>query len=144
MITIKKYPNRRLYDTSQSQYVNLDYVRQLVITHSNFEVVDSKTGADLTKSILVQIISEQETSEQQSLLTNTLLKQLICFYGGDMQGFVSQYLEQSLSTFTQQQESIKELMKTQMEATPFGAFSKIMEQNLKTWEQFTKPKDDNK
>ena len=103
-----------------------------------------KTGADLTKSILVQIISEQETSEQQSLLTNTLLKQLICFYGGDMQGFVSQYLEQSLSTFTQQQESIKELMKTQMEATPFGAFSKIMEQNLKAWEQFTKPKDDNK
>lgn len=144
MITIKKYPNRRLYDTSQSQYVNLDYVRELVINQENFEVVDSKTGADLTKSILVQIISEQETSEHQSLLTNALLKQLICFYGGDMQGFVSQYLEQSLNTFSQQQESIKEMMAGQMDNSPFGAFNKIMEQNMKVWGQFTNPKDTKK
>ena len=89
MVTIKKYPNRRLYDTSQSQYINLDYIKHLIIDHKDFEVVDSKSGENLTKTILLQIISESETNEQQSLLTNSLLKQLIRFYGGDMQVFVA-------------------------------------------------------
>ncbi|USE38069.1 polyhydroxyalkanoate synthesis repressor PhaR [Endozoicomonas sp. SCSIO W0465] len=103
MITIKKYPNRRLYDTSQSQYVNLDYVKLLTLEHIDFAVVDSKTGDDITKSILLQIISEQESSNEQSLLTDTLLKQLIRFYGDDMQVFLRQYLEQSLNHFLKQQ-----------------------------------------
>ncbi len=137
MITIKKYPNRRLYDTSQSTYVNLDYIKQLVIGHNDFEVVDSKSGEDLTKSILLQIISESETNEQQSLLTNSLLKQLIRFYGGDMQVFVRQYLEQSLASFMEQQDAVQGMMKNLVEVSPLGMFGKMMEQNMGVW---NKPK----
>lgn len=139
MITIKKYPNRRLYDTSQSQYVNLDYIKSLVIDHKDFEVVDSKSGEDLTKSILLQIISESETNEQQSLLTNSLLKQLIRFYGGDMQVFVRQYLEQSLANFMEQQDTVQSVMKNLVEASPLGMFGKLMEQNMDAWTKANKP-----
>ncbi|BFM17859.1 hypothetical protein R50073_40420 [Maricurvus nonylphenolicus] len=141
-ITIKKYPNRRLYDTSQSQYVNLDYIKQLILDHKDFEIVDSKSGEDLTKSILLQIISEQETSDEQSLLTNSLLKQLIRFYGGDMQVFVRQYLEQSLANFLKQQDVVQGMMKNLVDATPMGMFGKMMEQNMDAWSKFTQaPKD---
>ena len=94
MVTIKKYPNRRLYDTSRSQYVNMDYIKTLVNERTDFNVVDSKSGDDVTKTILLQIISESETNEHQSLLTNKLLKQLIRFYDSDMQLFLREYLEQ--------------------------------------------------
>lgn len=135
-IIIKKYPNRRLYDTSRSQYVNLDYVRQLVTEHNDFQVLDSKTGEDLTKSILLQIISESETSESQSLLTNTLLKQLIRFYGSDMQSFVPQYLEQSLTSFLEQQDAMQGMMKNLVESGPLGMFGKVVEQNMEAWSRF--------
>lgn len=135
-IIIKKYPNRRLYDTSRSQYVNLDYIRQLVTEHNDFQVLDSKTGEDLTKSILLQIISESETSESQSLLTNTLLKQLIRFYGSDMQSFVPHYLEQSLSSFLEQQDAMQGMMKNLVESGPLGIFGKVVEQNMEAWNRF--------
>ncbi len=146
IITIKKYPNRRLYDTSQSQYVNLEYIKQLILDHKDFEIVDSKSGADLTKSVLLQIISEQETSDDQSLLTNSLLKQLIRFYGGDMQVFVRQYLEQSLANFLKQQDTIQGMMKNLVDSSPMGMFGKMMEQNMDAWSKFTQPKnkDDDK
>ena len=140
MILIKKYPNRRLYDSSQSQYVNLDYVKQLVIDHKEFQVVDSKTGDDLTKSILLQIISESETNEQQSLLTDVLLKQLIRFYGGDMQVFVRQYLEHSMASFMEQQDTVQGMMKNLVDASPMGMFGKFMEQNMEAWTKGGKPK----
>ncbi len=140
-ITIKKYPNRRLYDTSQSQYVNLEYIKQLILDHKDFEIVDSKSGQDLTKSVLLQIISEQETSDDQSLLTNTLLKQLIRFYGGDMQVFVRQYLEQSLANFLKQQDAVQGMMKNLVDSSPMGMFGKMMEQNMDAWSKFTQPKD---
>lgn len=145
-ITIKKYPNRRLYDTSQSQYVNLEYIKQLILDHKDFEIVDSKSGADLTKSVLLQIISEQETSDDQSLLTNSLLKQLIRFYGGDMQVFVRQYLEQSLANFLKQQDTVQGMMKNLVDSSPMGMFGKMMEQNMDAWSKFTQPKnkDDDK
>ncbi len=111
MITIRKYPNRRLYDTATSQYVNLEFIRELVLNHKDFKVVDSKTDEDLTKAVLLQIITEQETTEEQSLLTNTVLKQLIRFYGSDMQYFLRQYIEQSLATFIDRQESLHKMMK---------------------------------
>lgn len=139
MITIKKYPNRRLYDTSQSQYVNLEFIRQLVIDHKEFEVVDSKSGDDLTKSILLQIISESEMNDQQSLLTNSLLKQLIRFYGGDMQVFVRQYLEQSLVSFLEQQDNVQGMVKKMVDASPMGVFGKMMEQNMEFWNASGKP-----
>jgi len=130
LITIKKYPNRRLYDTSQSQYVNMDFINKLVLNYSDFEVVDSKTGEDLTKSILMQIISEQENSVDRSLLTNTLLKQLIRFYGSDMQVFVRQYLEHSLATFLKQQDAVQSVMKNLTETNPINVLGKMIESNM--------------
>lgn len=137
MITIKKYPNRRLYDTSQSQYVNVEGIRDLVMQHKEFRVIDSKTEEDLTKSILLQIISEVESNENQALLTQTLLKQLIRFYGNDMQGFMRQYLEQSVATFLEQQDTVQGMMKGVMDNSPMNVFGQFVEQNMSMWNAFT-------
>jgi polyhydroxyalkanoate synthesis repressor PhaR len=138
VITIKKYPNRRLYDTSKSQYVNLDAIKELVMTHKEFEVLDSKTGENLTKNILLQIITEQESNDQQSLLTQTVLKQLIRFYGSDMQGFMRQYIEQSIAMFLERQDALQSAVSELMEtASPLAAFNKMMETNMNWWRQFT-------
>ena len=140
MITIKKYPNRRLYDTAQSQYVNLDYIKQLIEQRQDFMVIDSKTKDDITKTILLQIISESETNDGQSLLTNSLLKQLIRFYDTDMQLFVRQYLEQSLLQFIEQQDKMQGMMQNMMGNNPFSIFGKIMEQNMDIWKPPGEPK----
>ncbi|WP_137168335.1 polyhydroxyalkanoate synthesis repressor PhaR [Salinimonas lutimaris] len=140
MITIKKYPNRRLYDTAQSQYVNLDYIKQLIEQREEFTVIDSKTKDDITKTILLQIISESETSDGQSLLTNSLLKQLIRFYDTDMQLYVRQYLEQSLLQFIEQQDKMQGVMQNMMDSNPFSMFSKMMEKNMDMWKSSGDPK----
>lgn len=145
MITIKKYPNRRLYDTSKSQYINLETIRELVMSHKEFRVIDSKSEDDLTKSILLQIITEQENNEQ-SLLTQSVLKQLIRFYGSDMQVFLRQYLEQSISTFLERQEAMQGMMKGMMDASPLNVFNQLMENNMSMWSNFTgneKPQSNN-
>ncbi len=137
MITIKKYPNRRLYDTSKSQYVNLEAIKELVMSHKEFEVVDSKTGENLTKSILLQIITEQESNDQQALLTQTVLKQMIRFYGSDMQSFMRQYLEQSVALFLERQGALQNAVSDLMGgSSPLTAFNKMMEQNMSWWRQF--------
>ncbi len=133
MIQIKKYPNRRLYDTSQSKYINMDYILELIKKHQDFKIVDSKSGEDHTKSILMQIISEQESDDKQSLLTDTLLKQLIRYYDTDMQPVLRSYLEQSLAGFLDQQETVQEMMKEMTSPSPAAMFGKIMEQNMKMW-----------
>ncbi len=106
MRILKKYPNRRLYDTRQSAYVTLEDVRQMVLANESVKVVDSKSGADLTRTVLLQIIAEQEGEGHEPLLTNRVLQQLIRFYGDSMQGVLSRYLEQSLMIFLEQQSSI--------------------------------------
>lgn len=141
LIIIKRYPNRRLYDTTKSHYVNLDYIRELVISNQEFKIVDSKTSEDKTRSILVQIISEEETSERQSLLTNTLLKRLICFYGNDNQDYLQEFLEQSLAAFIEHQDDILKLSNDINKNSPFGLFSSIVEQNMNIWTKFQKPAD---
>ena len=140
LITIKRYPNRRLYDTTRSQYINLDYIRELVISNQDFEILDSKTKEDKTRSILIQIISEAETSAQQSLLTNVLLKKLICFYGNDNQSYLQQFLEQSLSAFLEQQDNVKGIVKELNKNSPIGLFNSVIEQNLSLWGNLKKPK----
>lgn len=138
MITIKKYPNRRLYDTSKSQYINLEVIKELVMGHKEFEVVDSKSGDNLTQSILLQIITEQESNEQQALLTQTVLKQLIRFYGSDMQGFMRQYLEQSIAVFLDRQDAMQNAMSGLVEtSSPLTAFNKMMESNMSWWRNFS-------
>lgn len=133
MIIIKKYPNRRLYDTSQSQYVNLEYIKSLVMSHQEFKIIDSKTEDDLTKSILLQIITEQETNDQQSVLTNQVLKQLIRFYDTDMQVFLRMYLEQSMANFLDQQEAMQSVMRNIIDKSPIGMFGQMFEKNMDFW-----------
>lgn len=133
MITIKKYPNRRLYDTSKSEYINVDDILVMVQNHLDFEILDSKSGEDQTKSILLQIISEQEVNESRSLLTNTLLKQLIRFYNSDMQPYVRSYLEQSLAGLLEQQEAMQLMVNNLVKSSPANMFTKMMEENMKLW-----------
>jgi polyhydroxyalkanoate synthesis repressor PhaR len=91
---IKKYPNRRLYDTEISSYITVEDVRQLIVDGEDFEVRDAKTGEDLTRSILLQIIAEHE-QDGQPVLSTQLLSQIIRFYGDSLQGFMGNYLERS-------------------------------------------------
>src|SRR6185369_4218932 len=96
---IKKYPNRRLYDTKTSAYITLSDVRDLVLGSESFKVLDAKTGEDLTRSILLQIILEEE-SAGVPLFTTDLLSQMIRFYGHAMQGMLGKYLETNIKAFT--------------------------------------------
>lgn len=95
---IKKYPNRRLYDTQTSSYITLGDVKQLVLESENFQVVDAKSGDDLTRSILLQIILEEETAGAPIFTSNTLA-QIIRFYGNAMQSIMGSFLEQNLAAF---------------------------------------------
>ena len=137
VITIRKYANRRLYDTSKSQYVNIDFVKQLVLNHKEFRVVDAKSENDLTKSILLQIITEQEGDDEQSVLTNTVLKQLIRFYGSDLQVFIRPYLENSIATFLERQDSMQDFIKEMLGTTALESMTRLFEENLEAWNQFT-------
>ena len=108
------------------------------MTHKEFEVVDSKSGENLTKNILLQIITEQESNDQQALLTQTVLKQLIRFYGSDTQHFMRQYLEQSVAMFLDRQDTLQTVMADFMEtASPIVAFNKILENNMNWWRNLT-------
>ncbi len=130
MRVLKKYPNRRLYDTRNSVYVTLEDVRQMVLLNESIQVVDSKTGADLTRSVLLQIIAEQEGEGHEPLLTNRVLQQLIRFYGDSMQGVLSRYIEQSVMTFLQQQELYQRRMRDVLSASPVKLVQKFADQNL--------------
>jgi len=134
---LRKYSNRRLYDTSRSCYITLEDVKDLVLSGEAFQVQDSKTGQDLTRNILLQIISEQEADGHTTLLTNQVLQQLIRFYGDPMQGMMSQYLEQSISAFLDHQDRIRDQMKTMMgAANPLTMMSRMADQNMAMWNIF--------
>ena len=104
---IKKYPNRRLYDTDTSSYITLAEVKRLVMKSEPFMVVDAKTNDDLTRSILLQIILEEETGGVP-MFTEAVLANIIRFYGNSMQGFMGSYLEKNVQTFTDMQSKMKE------------------------------------
>lgn len=104
---IKKYPNRRLYDTRTSSYITLVDVKDLVLGHEEFQVVDAKSGDDLTRSILLQIILEEE-SAGMPLFTSDLLSQMIRFYGNAMQGMLGKYLESNIRAFSEMQGKLQD------------------------------------
>ena len=142
MRILRKYTNRRLYDTSRSCYVTLEDVKELVLSSEAFQVLDSKTGNDLTRNILLQIISEQEGDGHGTLLTNQVLQQLIRFYGDSMQGMMSQYLEQSIASFLEHQDRIKEQMQTMMGvANPLTMMNSLADRNMAVWNMFKPPAD---
>jgi polyhydroxyalkanoate synthesis repressor PhaR len=108
---IKKYPNRRLYDTEESRYITLAEVRKLVVDGVEFRVLDQQTQADLTNAILLQVIAEQEAQGGDPLLSRELLTHLIRAYGGQMQGLAGKYLEQSMQLFMAQQRDLRERLR---------------------------------
>ena len=123
---LKKYPNRRLYDTQTSAYITLADVKQMVLDAENFEVRDAKTGEDLTRSILLQIILEEETAGMPMFSTQTL-GQIIRFYGHTMQGLMGTYLEKNLQTFFDLQKRFSEQTGGLYEGKAF---------NPEAWSQF--------
>ena len=129
---IKKYPNRRLYDTEISSYITLEEVRQLVIDGEEFEVRDAKSGEDLTRSVLLQIIAEHE-DKGQPMFTTQLLSQVIRFYGDSLQGFMGSYLERSLQVFLDQQQQFRSQLNTVMGQTPWSMLNDMTERNLDMW-----------
>lgn len=129
---IKKYPNRRLYDTEISSYITLEEVRQLVLDGEDFEVRDAKTGDDLTRTVLLQIITEHE-GDGQPMFTTRLLSQVIRFYGDSMQGFMGSYLEKSLQIFLDQQGKFRSQLNNILGQTPWSMLNDMTERNLDLW-----------
>jgi polyhydroxyalkanoate synthesis repressor PhaR len=143
VITIKKYANRRLYNTATSSYVTLDHLCQMVKDGEDFVVYDAKTGDDITRSVLTQIIVEEE-AKGQNLLPIGFLRQLISFYGDSLQMVVPRYLDHAMSTFTENQEQTRGNMKEALGGMfPFGQFEELTKQNMAMFENaftmFTPP-----
>ncbi len=132
---IKKYPNRRLYDTAISSYVTLEDVKSLVLDGVDFEVTDAKSGADLTRTILLQIISEEEEGGEP-IFSSELLAQIIRAYGGNMQSLLTSYLEKSMELWADQQRALRDRARTLMDASnPMTVLSQITEQNIAMWQK---------
>ncbi|HET8819700.1 MAG TPA: polyhydroxyalkanoate synthesis repressor PhaR [Xanthomonadaceae bacterium] len=131
---IKKYPNRRLYDTEISSYITIEDVRQLIIDGESFEVRDARTGEDLTRCVLLQIIAEHE-QDGEPILSTQLLAQVIRFYGDPLQGFLGNYLEQSVEVFLAQQQQLRLQMRGSLGQTPWAMLNQLTERNLEAWKE---------
>lgn len=129
---IKKYANRRLYDTVEKKYVNLSEVRQLVLDGVEFVVTDVTTGDDLTRQILLQVIAEQELGGQP-MFTTEILSQLIRFYGGAFQNVFTDYLGKTVSIINGQQQAYQNQLNEMLNATGMSTVSEMTQQNLKLW-----------
>jgi len=129
---IKKYPNRRLYDTEESRYITLADVKNLVIGKIDFLVIDKKSGDDITRSILLQVISEQE-QHGEPIMSQDFLSQLIRSYGSAMPGFIANYLEQSLKLFMTQQQNIRGQVKRVVGIDPVAAVAGVAQKNFNRW-----------
>lgn len=118
-VIIKKYANRRLYNTRTSSYITLDHLAQMVKENVDFQVLDAKTGADLTHTILTQIIMEEESAGEQMLPTN-FLRQLISMYGNSMQSLLPGYLEASMEHFRENQNKLRKAIEESIGANPLA------------------------
>ena len=132
---IKKYPNRRLYDTKISSYITIEDVRQLIVDGEDFEVRDAKSGDDLTRQVLLQIIAEHE-QDGEPMLSTQLLSQIIRFYGDSLQGFMGNYLERSMQVFLEQQQQFRQQMGGMIGQTPWTMMNQLTERNLEMWREF--------
>lgn len=130
---IRKYANRRLYDTVDSRHVTLEDLRQLIVSGQRLKIVDDKSGEDLTRAVLLQIIAEQEQFGAP-VLNVDLLEMIIRFYGRPMQAMLSRYLEQSFTALVRQQEIIQSEMAKALQA-PFAPFADLARKNLELWQQ---------
>lgn len=139
VVTIKKYANRRLYNTATSNYVTLDHLSQMVKEGTEFVVYDAKTGEDITRSVLTQIIVEEESKGGQTMLPVSFLRQLIGFYGDSLQSLVPRYLEFSMKTFARNQEQMRTYLESVQDTFgglfPFGPFEEMGKRNMQMFEQ---------
>jgi polyhydroxyalkanoate synthesis repressor PhaR len=131
---IKKYANRRLYDASISKHVTLEDIRDLIVRGEKIRVVEDKTGEDITRLILLQVIAEQEQFGKP-ILTTQLLESIIRYYGGPMQDFMAGYLEQSVAAFMRQQESVQKQISEMLTSAPppMNAMAELTRQNMDLW-----------
>jgi len=136
-VVVKKYANRRLYNTATSSYVTLDDLAKMIKEGGDFVATDAKTGEDITRSVLTQIIVEQE-QKGQNLLPISFLRQLISFYGDSMQFLVPGYLEQAMIAFARNQEQMRKNLQATFGMFPFGQFEEVSKQNIALFERALK------
>jgi polyhydroxyalkanoate synthesis repressor PhaR len=126
---IKKYANRRLYDASQSRHITLDDIRGLIVKGEKIRVVEDKTGHDITRHILLQVIAEQEQFGRP-ILSTSVLEAIIRFYGNSMQGFLASFLEKSVETFLHQQDNVQAQISKIVSHTPLATMADLTRTNL--------------
>lgn len=126
-VIIKKYANRRLYNTQSSSYITLDHLAKMTRDGVDFKVLDAKSGTDITHQILTQIIMEEESARGEQMLPVNFLRQLISMYGNSMQGLVPHYLEASMDQFRANQSKLREAFESSLENNPLA---KLAQQNL--------------
>jgi polyhydroxyalkanoate synthesis repressor PhaR len=136
-VVVKKYANRRLYNTATSSYVTLEDLAKMIKDGGDFVVHDAKTNEDITRSVLTQIIVEQE-QKGQNLLPISFLRQLISFYGDSMQFLVPGYLEQAMVSFARNQDQMRDTLRATFGLFPFGQFEEMGKQNMALFEQALK------
>ena len=134
---IKKYANRRLYDTAASQHVTLDGVRKLIVSGEDVEVREDATGEDITRNVLLQIIADQEQGGRPVLSTE-MLRHIIRFYGNPMQEFMGRYLEQSMQAMLRQQQNMQDQFQKAMMQGPGASLQDMTKQNVEVWQQMQK------
>jgi len=138
-VTIKKYANRRLYNTATSSYVTLDQSSQMVKEGTDFVVYDAKSGEDITRSVLTQIIVEEEAKGGQNLLPISFLRQLIGLYGDSLGGVVPRYLELTMQSFSRNEQRMRDYMQQTLEGLfPFSPFEEMSKQNMTLFENAVK------
>jgi polyhydroxyalkanoate synthesis repressor PhaR len=131
---IKKYPNRRLYDTEESKYITLEDIKKLVLSNKEFIVKDVKSEEDLTRTILLQIITEQE-DDGEPLFSTQALSHIIRFYGDSVQSVAGDYLQKSINLFVSQQKQIQDQLQSAAGTNPVSAVAELTEQNLEMWKK---------
>lgn len=137
MRIVKKYPNRRLYDTSASQYITLEDLRALVLSGEPLQVQDSRTQKDLTRQVLLQIIAEQE-DKGAPIFSSEFLARVIRFYGDPMQGMMAGYLESSISFFLDRQQALKKQFDVVLKGAPVNAFADLAQKQMEWWQALQK------
>jgi polyhydroxyalkanoate synthesis repressor PhaR len=126
---IKKYANRRLYDASQSRHITLDDIRGLIVKGEKIKVIEDKTGNDITRHILLQVIAEQEQFGRP-ILSTKVLEAIIRFYGNSLQGYLASFLERSVEMFLNQQEAVQAQLSKIVSSTPLSAVADLTRQNF--------------
>ncbi len=126
---IRKYPNRRLYDTVESRYVTLADIRRLVVERIDFVVLDRKTQQDITRSILLQVIAEQEGGGTESLMSRDFLSQVIRSYGSGLHDFVGRYLDESIQLFAREQRDLRDRFKNVVGIDPLETVTNVAQRN---------------